>query len=128
MKIFYLIALSAIALLARPARAATTFGGGTVRALEAEFMPGTVAFANTANSTACPQNPVYPGTEWLWFSSTNVDTNKAVYAAVLAAYLSGKSLWLTWTPRRASCRQFDQIEDGRRAPRIPPPFSPRFKG
>jgi len=96
MKAFQLIMLFGIVTFVPRAQAAVTFGPGTVTNLEAEFMPGTVAFVNTANSTVCSQNGVYPNTAWLWFSSPNTDTNKAVYATVLAAYLSGKQLWVQW--------------------------------
>lgn len=93
-----LLLVIAVAILGemQSAQAAPIFSDGTVQAIETGAMPGTVLFANTANSAICPQNPVFPNTGWLWFSSSNTDTNKAVYAAVLGAYLSGKILHLTW--------------------------------
>jgi hypothetical protein len=96
MKANIAILTAVMSLAGNSANAATTFSDGSIKSIEAEVMPSTVLFLSSANDTNCPQNPMYAGTPWLWFSSQNTETNKAVYAAILSAYTSGKNLHLTW--------------------------------
>jgi hypothetical protein len=76
--------------------AADTFADGTIINIEAEMTPFAVVWNFSASQAPCPQNPIYPGTGWLHYWSSDRDQNKAVYAAILAAYLSGKQVHITW--------------------------------
>jgi hypothetical protein len=71
-----------------------TYGAsyGMVQDVTAENMPNYVAFKLSSMPSYCqPQNGQY-----FSFGNGNPDTVKAVYAMVMAAVLSGKSVWVLY--------------------------------
>jgi hypothetical protein len=72
----------------------TAFAGSvsaTVLDVTAEHMPNYVAFKLSWMPPGC--QPPYA---YFAFASSNPDTVKAVYAMIMAAVLSGKSVWVTY--------------------------------
>lgn len=87
------LVLACLCGVAGPASAATIQTFGKIEAFEAEFAPSKIVFHFAVNPgqpavPLCTSNLVYPNTDWLWFDSGSVDTNKAVHAVVIALYLS----------------------------------------
>jgi hypothetical protein len=86
---------------ARSASAASTFIDATVLQLEANPMPGGFYFLSSQNpppgsTQLCTANSTYSGTSWLWYSSATLEQSKAELSVVLSAYLSGKTLHITF--------------------------------
>lgn len=63
---------------------ALTYLSGPVKLIASDQYPDYVTFQMTVGNATCP---VY---NWIVFQSGNLERQKAVYAAVLAAYLSGR--------------------------------------
>jgi len=67
---------------------------GNITNIVATSMPNAVPFL--INNT--PQLPCQQAGFWPSYSNSSVDANKAVFASVLAAYLSGKVITITIDP------------------------------
>jgi hypothetical protein len=70
---------------------------GKIKTLEASYMPNTIQFTLDAGSAACPAN------KWLVWKSVDKDNNKAVYATLLAALTTGKSVRFHYADGDTNC-------------------------
>lgn len=57
---------------------------GTVSDVEPTYLPGAVSFRLNAGNAACPVG------KWLMWQNPDPDNNKAVYATLMTALVSGK--------------------------------------
>src|SRR5882757_1466875 len=70
---------------------------GTVTILEPTYLPGQVAFQLSTSTSICPA-----GT-WLWWRKASADNNKAAYATLAAALVSGKRVRVYFVEGDTSC-------------------------
>jgi hypothetical protein len=92
-----LICTAAMALLACGSAQAVESILGKVKTLEASYMPNAVQFTIDTGSTACPVN------KWLIWKNADKDNNKAVYATLLAAQTTGKSVRFHYADGDTNC-------------------------
>lgn len=59
-------------------------------------MPGMVIFLADGVTTACTQNSAIPNSNWLYYSSSNGENVKAVYAGLLLALISKQSVYVSY--------------------------------
>jgi len=59
---------------------------GQVTELEATYLPTTIMFKMSTGSSVCPAGA------WLKWANSNTENNKAVYATLLTAAVSGTSI------------------------------------
>lgn len=86
----------ALCAIAGPANALQSFTG-KVTSIEATYMPSVIPFRLDQGNAACPA-----GTPLLWQSS-NIENNKAIYATLLSAHLSGQRIMFYMNDNDASC-------------------------
>lgn len=67
-----------------------------VTLLEATYMPTSVAFMLSEGTAACPANNFL-------FWSRSAENNKAVYAMLMAAMISGKKIQVVFNDADSSC-------------------------
>jgi hypothetical protein len=92
MKTLRVVALFVALFAAGSARAAVVYmPASPVVVVETTYFPSSIVFRlASGESTNCPTGKM------LYFSSTNVDSMKAMLAVVMASYLSGKSLYAAY--------------------------------
>lgn len=59
---------------------------GRVTSIEASYMPAQVPFSLTSGNAACPAGKP------LYWANSNVDNNKAIYAALMTSLTTGKEI------------------------------------
>ena len=81
-----------LALAAGPAHAVQTFVNATITAIQSDFLPGVVTFGTSAGVVCTGSTGPYSGAlDWLYFNG-GADTNKVVYATLLAAWLGTRQV------------------------------------
>ncbi|MCC4601674.1 hypothetical protein [Xanthomonas melonis] len=100
-----LIVILSLLAMSGPAYALQSFTGRVVR-VEATYMPTQIPFILSEGNTTCPAGkPIY-------WSSQNVENNKAIYATLIAAMTSGKKITFIVDDGDQSCRgKFLYLED-----------------
>jgi hypothetical protein len=88
---------AALALLACGSAQAVESIVGKVKTLEASYMPTFITFTLDTGSTVCPAN------KWLVWKNVDKDNNKAVYASLLAAMTTGKSVRFHYADGDTNC-------------------------
>lgn len=71
---------------------------GHITTVEPTYMPATVQFSMDSGSSLCPVGA------WLkWSKTNNIDNNKAVYATLVSAFISGKRIRLYINDGDSNC-------------------------
>ncbi len=70
---------------------------GKVKTLEASYMPSYITFTLDTGSAACPAS------KWLVWKSVDKDNNKAVYASLLAALSTNKTIRFHYADGDVNC-------------------------
>jgi hypothetical protein len=93
----HLICAAALALLACGSAQALEIITGKVTVVEGSYMPNSVYFVLDTGTTACPAG------KWLLWKNADKDSNKAVFAGLLAAANTGKSVRFHYADGDTNC-------------------------
>jgi hypothetical protein len=93
----HIFCAAALALLACGSAQAIEIVTGKVKTLEASYMPNYITFTLDTGTAACAAN------KWLVWKSVDKDNNKAVYASLLAAMTTGKSVRFHYADGDTNC-------------------------
>ncbi|NIJ82974.1 hypothetical protein [Xanthomonas cannabis] len=81
----HLVALLGLAVVCGKAEA-LQYISGRVLSIEATYMPAQIPFVLSAGNTGCPAGKP------LYWANSNVDNNKAIYAALMTSLTTGKKI------------------------------------
>ncbi len=70
---------------------------GKIVLIEPSYLPGTVSFVMDAGDTTCSAG------RWLFWSNADPSNNKAVYASLFGAMLSGKTVRFIYNDGDVNC-------------------------
>lgn len=81
----YLVALFGLTVVCGKAEA-LQYISGRVLSIEATYMPVQIPFVLNAGNTTCPAGKP------LYWANSNIDNNKAIYAALMTSLTTGKKI------------------------------------
>ncbi|WP_372382528.1 hypothetical protein ACCQ12_19705 [Xanthomonas sp. NCPPB 1068] len=101
----HLVALLGLAAVCEKAEA-LQYISGRVLSIEATYMPAQIPFVLSAGNTACPAGKP------LYWANSNIDNNKAIYAALMTSLTTGKKITFIIDDDDRKCiGKFIYIED-----------------
>ncbi|WP_115563408.1 hypothetical protein [Xanthomonas arboricola] len=71
---------------------------GTVKEIEATYMPTQIPFTLSEGNSACPKGKT------LFWANANLENNKAVYATLLTSLTTGRKIMFIMDDDDASCK------------------------